>query len=77
LKTLKTFWKRRNDGIWYGADIKSIDLKGGDVVDDDFYAVRDDLVLTHEEPRNDHTPATCSSAIVGVKSSHVAGTTRA
>jgi S1-C subfamily serine protease len=45
LKILKTFWARQNDGAWHIAAMHGVDLGGNESVEN-FYAVRDELVLT-------------------------------
>jgi trypsin-like peptidase len=46
LNLLKTFWGRRNDGVSYIAAMQGIELKGKLEADPEFFAVKDDLVLT-------------------------------
>lgn len=46
MKTLKTIWNKRNDGVWQISAMQSLDLKGQQSPDLDFFPVRDDLVVT-------------------------------
>lgn len=50
MQILKTFWRKRSDGVWAGDAIRGIELKGGAGADSEFFAVEDDLVLTQATP---------------------------
>ncbi len=46
MKILKTFWKKRHDGEWYGSAIQGLDLRGKLSADLKFFPIQDGLVLT-------------------------------
>ena len=48
MKTLKLIWGHRPDGAWNIMEMKSLDLKGDG--EEEFFAIRDDLVVTHSPP---------------------------
>jgi len=46
MKIMKLFWQRRQDGIYAIVDMKGLDLLGPERSGQDYFAVRDDIVLT-------------------------------
>src|SRR5260370_42616987 len=50
MKIMKLFWQQRQDGAYAIVDMKGLDLLGPERSGQDFFAVRDDIVLTQIPP---------------------------
>lgn len=50
MRIMKLFWRRRQDGVYAIVDMKGLDLLGPDRAGQDFFAIRDDIVLTQTPP---------------------------
>jgi hypothetical protein len=50
MKILKLFWQQRQDGVYAIVDMKGLDLLGPERSGQDFFAVRDDIVITQTPP---------------------------
>jgi hypothetical protein len=46
MKIMKLFWQQRQDGAYAIVDMKGLDLLGLERSGQDFFAVRDDIVVT-------------------------------
>ena len=44
MEILKTFFRKRDDGVWEITGLQGIDLHGGDTDEEDFYAIQDGIV---------------------------------
>jgi hypothetical protein len=50
MKIMKTFWQRRNDGVWQVVAMKGLDLKGKRGTQDNLFPVQEDIVVTDATP---------------------------
>jgi hypothetical protein len=50
MKIMKLFWQQRQDGVYAIVELKGLDLLGSERSGQDFFAVRDDTVITQIAP---------------------------
>lgn len=66
MKVLKTFWQQNRDGVYGMVAIKGLDLLGPDDTGADFFAVRNDVVITQHPPIGGTIKSVMGESIVPV-----------